>query len=70
MIAIGWVTNIFQRGAASMGRLKYILTAEPGINDAACADRPVPHQSAFVPAADGNGHGPAARDLPGWRMPQ
>ena len=33
MIALGWVTNIFQRGAASMGRLKYILTAEPGISD-------------------------------------
>ena len=33
MIAIGWVTNIFQRGAASMGRLRYILTAEPNIND-------------------------------------
>ena len=37
MIAIGWVTNIFQRGAASMGRLKYILTAEPGICDASSA---------------------------------
>jgi len=33
MIALGWVTNIFQRGAASMGRLNYILTAEPNIND-------------------------------------
>ncbi len=31
MIALGWVTNIFQRGAASMGRLKHILAAEPGI---------------------------------------
>jgi len=34
MVALGWVTNIFQRGAASMGRLDYILTAEPTINDA------------------------------------
>lgn len=34
MIAIGWVTNIFQRGAASMGRLNYILQAEPKIGDA------------------------------------
>jgi ATP-binding cassette, subfamily B, multidrug efflux pump len=34
MIALGWVTNIFQRGAASMGRLNYILTAEPNIGDA------------------------------------
>jgi ATP-binding cassette subfamily B multidrug efflux pump len=37
MIAIGWVTNIFQRGAASMGRLRYILTAEPNINDVGVA---------------------------------
>ena len=31
IIALGWVTNIFQRGAASMGRLMYVLTAEPNI---------------------------------------
>jgi len=37
MIAIGWVTNIFQRGAASMGRLNYILNAEPGISDSRAA---------------------------------
>ena len=39
MIALGWVTNIFQRGAASMGRLNYILTAEPQIDDR-CAKIP------------------------------
>jgi len=33
MIALGWVTNIFQRGAASVGRLNYILQAEPQIDD-------------------------------------
>lgn len=33
MIALGWVTNIFQRGAASMGRLNYILDAKPQIDD-------------------------------------
>ncbi len=33
MVALGFVTNIFQRGAASMGRLIYILEAEPSIND-------------------------------------
>lgn len=33
MIALGWVTNIFQRGAASMGRLNYILVAKPQIDD-------------------------------------
>jgi len=31
MIALGWVTNIFQRGAASMGRLNYILHAKARI---------------------------------------
>ncbi|HEY1865531.1 MAG TPA: ABC transporter ATP-binding protein [Candidatus Acidoferrales bacterium] len=31
MIALGFVTNIFQRGAASMGRLNYILEAQPSI---------------------------------------
>ncbi|MGH9701683.1 MAG: ABC transporter ATP-binding protein, partial [Candidatus Acidiferrales bacterium] len=34
IIALGWVTNIFQRGAASMGRLNYILEAKPAISDA------------------------------------
>ncbi len=34
MIALGWVTNIFQRGAASMGRLRYILDARETIGDA------------------------------------
>lgn len=33
MIALGWVTNIFQRGAASTGRLNYILRAKPQIDD-------------------------------------
>jgi ATP-binding cassette, subfamily B, multidrug efflux pump len=33
MIAIGFVTNIFQRGAASMGRLNYVLTAQPNIRN-------------------------------------
>jgi ATP-binding cassette subfamily B protein len=33
MVALGFVTNIFQRGGASMGRLNYILDSEPKIND-------------------------------------
>ena len=37
MIALGWVTNIFQRGAASMGRLNYILAAQPQIDDRGAA---------------------------------
>ena len=35
MVALGFVTNIFQRGAASMGRMNYILDAQPSISDAA-----------------------------------
>jgi ATP-binding cassette subfamily B protein len=37
MIALGFVTNIFQRGGASMGRLNYILDSEPKISDAEVA---------------------------------
>jgi ATP-binding cassette, subfamily B, multidrug efflux pump len=33
MVALGWVTNIFQRGAASMGRLRHVLCAKPEIDD-------------------------------------
>jgi ATP-binding cassette subfamily B protein len=40
MIALGFVTNIFQRGGASMGRLNYILDSVPKIDDAeACAEK-------------------------------
>ena len=52
MIAIGWVTNIFQRGAASMGRLRYILTAEPNISDANAS------LSLHQAVASGNGASP------------
>lgn len=31
MIALGWVVNLFQRGAASMGRIERIMAREPGI---------------------------------------
>jgi len=55
MIAIGWVTNIFQRGAASMGRLNYILTAEPKIGDPVAAEKTDP---------DGGGRG-APSDIRG-----
>lgn len=52
MIALGWVTNIFQRGAASMGRLNYILTAEPGINDASATS--TGHSTIRLQPRDGN----------------
>lgn len=48
MIAIGFVTNIFQRGAASMGRLNYLLTAEPNIRNAAA------FEEGILPARRGN----------------
>jgi ATP-binding cassette subfamily B multidrug efflux pump len=50
MIAIGFVTNIFQRGAASMGRLNYVLNAQPNIQDSLPAQTGTPSVS-----ADGNG---------------
>lgn len=45
IIALGWVTNIFQRGAASMGRLNYILETQPKIEEA----------EAIGAASNGNG---------------
>ena len=42
MIALGWVTNLFQRGAASMGRVSRILETQPIVRDA---------QGAVAPAA-------------------
>jgi ATP-binding cassette, subfamily B, multidrug efflux pump len=38
MIALGWVINLFQRGAASMGRVNFVLQAQATITD---APRPV-----------------------------
>ncbi len=59
IIALGWVTNIFQRGAASMSRLLYILRAEPSIADGVVASPPSaggngrPHaETALASAAD------------------
>ena len=34
MIALGWVINLFERGAASMGRIQEIMREEPSIADA------------------------------------
>ncbi len=54
IIALGWVTNIFQRGAASMGRLNYILTAEPNIADVTAASM-AEHASKAYSAQPSNG---------------
>ncbi len=40
MIALGWVVNLFQRGAASMGRVSRVLHAEPAVADAPGAAAP------------------------------
>ena len=40
MIALGWVVNLFQRGAASMGRVSRILETEPRVKDAPDAAAP------------------------------
>ncbi|MEM9554970.1 MAG: ABC transporter ATP-binding protein [Acidobacteriota bacterium] len=40
MIAIGWVINLAQRAAASMGRLQRVLTIEPAIRDREPLERP------------------------------
>ena len=70
MIALGWVTNIFQRGAASMGRLNYILRAQPQIDDrnaAIASNTPVAGEVefrnltfTFPTNISGNGAGAAA----------
>jgi ATP-binding cassette subfamily B protein len=41
MIAFGWVINILQQGAASMGRLVKILDREPDIRDTEHTDRSI-----------------------------
>jgi ATP-binding cassette subfamily B multidrug efflux pump len=41
IIALGWVTNIIQRGLASMGRLWTIFAAQPIIDDSRVASNPI-----------------------------
>jgi len=58
IIALGWVTNIFQRGAASMGRLSYIMEAQPSI-----ADRAVGESAAETIAGQRNGDMPIRGEI-------
>jgi ATP-binding cassette subfamily B protein len=46
LIALGWVVNLFQRGAASMGRLNELLDAAPAVTSPA-------HARALPPSAAG-----------------
>ena len=43
MIAFGWVTNILQQGAASMGRLSTIFDTEPEIKDTEATNHSIDH---------------------------
>ncbi|WP_158508798.1 ABC transporter ATP-binding protein [Gemmatirosa kalamazoonensis] len=61
LIALGWVTNLFQRGAASMARLGELLDARP---DVSSPERPI----ALPPAARG-GRRLTFRDV-GFHFPQ
>jgi ATP-binding cassette subfamily B multidrug efflux pump len=75
MIALGWVTNIFQRGAASMGRLTYILGVKPEIDDryARVPAGTVPRGEIefrsltfrFPTTANGNGAAPSTKAIAG-----
>lgn len=47
MIALGWVTNLFQRGAASMGRLNELFDITPAILDSGTT-RPLQHVSGAI----------------------
>jgi ATP-binding cassette subfamily B multidrug efflux pump len=65
MIALGWVTNIFQRGAASMGRLNYILDAEPNICDPGAGPLPVPSPRMQPRERNATEAGPAGSSIRG-----
>jgi ATP-binding cassette subfamily B protein len=60
LIALGWVINLFQRGAASMGRLTQILDARPDVRDDGATAR--------LPAASGQGRSLEFRDV-GFHYP-
>ena len=47
IIALGWVVNLFQRGAASMGRINRIFAIEPAIASPAIPHRPPPGAAAI-----------------------
>jgi ATP-binding cassette subfamily B multidrug efflux pump len=51
MIALGWVINLFQQGAASMGRIQRILETEPLVREPAPA-APVEHFAGAIRFTD------------------
>jgi ATP-binding cassette subfamily B multidrug efflux pump len=74
MIAIGWVVNLVQRGAASVTRIDALMTEQPEIDDSAAdpillaaATNGTPHQNRVThpfPASSGKDGVPAARSAP------
>ncbi len=66
--AIGWVTGMIQRGAASMGRLGVILDSHPTIADTAQTDRTITRLAGEITFRDvwlqyPSGTTPALRDV-------
>jgi ATP-binding cassette subfamily B multidrug efflux pump len=61
LIALGWVINLFQRGAASMTRLLDILDAKPALREAE-------HARTLPPAIGGGGRSIEFRDV-GFHYP-
>jgi ATP-binding cassette subfamily B protein len=47
MMAIGWVTNLFQRGSTSLGRIKNVFDERPALHDVVAKD-PVALKSANI----------------------
>ena len=66
MIAFGWVINLVQRGAASMGRINQLLREQPAITDPERpATLPAPHGGRRLTAEDVWFQYPNARER-GW----
>jgi ATP-binding cassette subfamily B multidrug efflux pump len=68
MIALGWVINLFQRGAASMGRLLEVLDAKPAITSP-LSPKPLPpaHGGRTITFRDVGFHFPAEQGAePRW----
>lgn len=60
MIALGWVVNLFQRGAASMARLNRVFEIEPAVA-APASPRPPPGREAVVEFRNVSFHYPDSR---------
>jgi ATP-binding cassette subfamily B protein len=68
LIALGWVTNLFQRGAASMQRLLVVLDAHNTVHESARASLPVRAESGgrTIEFRDVSFHYPGEGGEPRW----